>query len=275
MSTPTSRDRIPTIRACAPATRLSISNSAVKIALFDKHQLGYPDKSGIEVEVLVRTAAKPSRRHKVRTLWRPEGSNPSDPKYKYDKLTIVMTCPRGGWIGTAAWKYTGASRFTQYTAKYRVPDQPERDEGQIIFIFNGLESLPNPQQNNPPGILQPVLQWTSKDKWAIRSWYVPSTYTPTFDEMPELNDERPFTNPASPAWTKAEKVRPGTLLQGVIAWDGMAYRSKFMVGTTSKVELFAPNILPLRYPVAVIEAFEIRRKEDPRRRQNGTDRALS
>jgi hypothetical protein len=234
-------------------------DTAVKIALFDKHLPGSPVDSGIQIEVVVGVQAQPSRRHKVTTLWRNAADNPSDPKYKYDKLTIVMTCPLGGWIGPVVWKYNGRSRFTRYTATYKVPDIPEHKVGQILFIFNGLESPPDPGQSYPPGILQPVLQWTQSDNWAIRSWYVPSTYTPSIDMMPGLSDERRFTDPASPAWTQAKKVNPGDLLKGVIEWDGRSYRSSFLVGGATVATLLAPNILPLIYPVAVIEAYNFTR----------------
>ncbi|WP_439358822.1 hypothetical protein [Bradyrhizobium sp. DASA03007] len=237
-------------------------DTAVRIALFDKHLPGNPMDSGIEIDVVVGVQARPSRRHKVTTLWRNAPHNPSDPKYKYDKLTIVMTCPRGGWIGTAAWKYNGRSRFTRYAATYKVPAAPAHDRGQILFIFNGLESLPNPQQSFPPGILQPVLQWSSPDGWAIRSWYVPSTYTPSIDMMPGLNDERRFTGPEAPAWTKATKVAANKVLTGVIEWDGMSYRSSFLLDGSTVATLLAPNILPLTYPVAVVEAYEFKNKND-------------
>ncbi len=230
-------------------------DTAVKIALFDKHLLGSATDSGVEIEVLVGSQAQPSRRHKVTTSWRPDPTNPSDPKYKWNKLTIVLTCPNGGWIGPAVWKYSGPSRFTRFTATYKVPAAPSHKVGQIIFIFNGLESLPDPQQSYPPGILQPVLQWTQSDGWAIRSWYVPSTYTPSIDMMPGLNDERRFTDPASPAWTKATKVAVNKLLTGVIEWDNMAYRSSFLVDGNIVAPLLARNILPLTYPVAVVEAY--------------------
>lgn len=237
-------------------------DTAVRIALFDKHLPGSPVDSGIEIEVVVGVQARPSRRHKVTTSWRNASDNPSDPKYKYDKLTIVMTCPQGGWIGPAVWKYNGPSRFTRFTATYKVPAAPAHKMGQILFIFNGLESLPDPQQSYPPGILQPVLQWTQPDGWAIRSWYVPSTYTPSMDMMPGLNDERRFTDPASPAWTKAKKVATDKVLTGVIEWDGMSYRSSFLVDGTTVATLLAPNILPLTYPVAVVEAYNFGNKND-------------
>jgi hypothetical protein len=235
-------------------------DEAVKIALFDKFQVGKTE-SGIEIEVRVKRQAKQSRRHKVTTTWRNADSNPPDPKYKWDRLTIVMTCPRGGWIGTAVW-YGGPSRFTRYSATYKVPAAPENNSGQILFIFNGLESLPDPQQSYPPAILQPVLQWTPHDGWAIRSWYAPSNFTPSIEQMPNLEDELAFTDPGSPAWTKATRVSPDDVLTGVIDWDGMSYRSSFVVGGTTTAMLLAPNILPLTYAVAVIEAYQFNDNND-------------
>ncbi|MCS3929172.1 hypothetical protein M2175_004203 [Bradyrhizobium elkanii] len=231
-------------------------DKAVRIALFDKHQPGYPTESGIEIEVTVGFQSRPSRRHKVTTHWRPNPYNPTDPKYKYDKLTIVMTCPYGGWIGPAVWHYNGPSRFTRYTATYEVPEEPADEGKQIIFIFNGLESLPDPLQTVPPAILQPVLQWTKKDGgWAVRSWYVPSTYSPDIDQMPKLGEERKFTKPENPAWTKATPVTAGDTVTGVIEWDGLSYQSHFLINGATVALLPARNILPLTYPVAVIEAY--------------------
>ncbi len=241
-------------------------DTAVRIALFDKHLVGYPNESGIEIEVVVGKQGKKSRRHKVTTEWRVAVANNPDPKYKYDRLTINMTCPRDGWIGVAAWKYSGAAKFTRYTARIIVPDAPDYVGDQIIFIFNGLESVPMPNQSLPPAILQPVLQWTRTDGWAVRSWYVPATYTPSMEQMPGLDDERPFTTPSQPAWSKAEKVDTNYVLKGIIEWDEMNYRCRFDVTDTggnksSKAELAAENILPLTYPVAVIEAYGFDRDE--------------
>ncbi|MBR1238423.1 hypothetical protein [Bradyrhizobium sp. AUGA SZCCT0182] len=232
-------------------------DTAVRIALFDKHLLGSSTKSGVAIEVSVGTQARPSRRHKVMTSWQPDPTNPSDPKYKWNKLIITMTCPKGGWIGPAVWKYNGPSRFTRYTATYKVPAAPVRKVDQILFIFNGLESLPNPQQSHYPGILQPVLQWTKGDGWAIRSWYVPSNYAPSIEMMPGLNEERRFTDADSPAWTKAIKVPVNKKLKGVVEWDGMSYQSSFVVDGNTVAPLLARNILPLTYPVAVVEAYNI------------------
>ena len=231
-------------------------DTAVKIALFDKYLHASSNDSGVEIDVVVQTQPIASRRHAILTSWHNTAGNPTDPKYKHDRLTIVMTCPLGGWIGTAIWKYNGPSRFTRFTATYTVPAVPSHDSGQIIFIFNGLESMPDPARSHPPAILQPVLQWTpGGDNWAIRSWYVPSSYTPSIDQMPGLTDELNFTIPENAAWTKATQVQPGEVLTGVIEWTGFEYQASFERNGNTVAKLGAPGILPLTYPVCVIEAY--------------------
>lgn len=240
----------PTVRS---RNMLEHLDTAVKIALFDKHQVGSPNESGIEVEVRVSHHAKHNRRHVVSTYWRRTATSPGDAKYNWDKLTIVMTCPTGGWIGKATWNYSGPSRFTKFMANLTVPPRPQNQGQQILFIFAGLESRPDPQRSHPPAILQPVLQWTPGVGYAVRSWYVPSTYTPTIDQMPDITNIKAFTTPDNPAWTEAVPVRSNQRLQSVIEWDGMAYRARFE--GFGKTELLARNILPLTYPVAVMEAY--------------------
>lgn len=226
---------------------------SVRIALFDMKMPDQTD-SGIPVKVKVKFHDKHWRRHKVETKW---GFNPDDPQLK-----ITMTCPNGGWIGTALWRdYNGTfGPFTNYTATYVVPAEPTTKEEQILFIFNGLESKPGGDIR--PGILQPVLQWTQQDKWAIRSWYVPASYDPSFTDMPALADKKDFTGPDNLAFTAATPVAVGDTLQGIIVWDGanVRYVSSFtwQHGADAAVQaavLAAPGIAPLTYPVAVIEAY--------------------
>jgi hypothetical protein len=238
-------------------TMLEHLDRVVTVALLEKYQIGNnPPYSGIPVEVVVDYQAKHWRRHKIRTVW--ERENNHDPKYNCKKLTIHMTCPNGGWIGTALWKnYDGSQGpFTRYMATYAVPPKPANNAGQIVFIFNGLESIPD--GNNVPAILQPVLQWTNENggTWAIRSWYVPASYTPSFNQMPALNDVKPFTTVDQPAWTAATPVNPGDVLLGIITGDGANYTSQFQKGgaVVGATTLNVTNIATLTYPVAVIEA---------------------
>lgn len=226
-------------------------DTAVRIALL---KLPNEETPGFPIEVSVQFQTKPWRRHSVTTDWYLTGANP--------RLVITMTCPNGGWIGSALWrKYDVAlnGKIIYYVAHYKVPPAPIVDYDQILFIFNGLESLPG--GGVQPGILQPVLQWRGTEGWAIRSWYVPATYEASFDMMPRLDEVKGFTKPDAPAWTAAQRVMPGDSLTGRIVWDGQKYVSDF-VWTSSQsnqvtvaAQLDAPGIADLTYPVAVIEAY--------------------
>jgi hypothetical protein len=247
-------------------TMLEHLDRAVTIALLEKYQVNQaPPNSGIPVKVKVDWKDKKSRRHLVRTKWDPEplGIGQFDCK----RLTIAMTCPNGGWIGTALWKSYNAQQqgdIRRFTATFTVPPKPANNCDQIIFIFHGLESIPD--GTNVPAILQPVLQWATEtdakgnktSTWAVRSWYVPADYNASFDQMPKLTDETPFQNYNTQAWTRATPVNPGDVLQGVIEWiadatHGASYRSSFL--NYPDTVLDAANITKLTYPVAVIEAY--------------------
>jgi hypothetical protein len=240
-------------------TMLEHLDRAVTIALLEKHQVGRPNESGIPVSVVVKYQDKRWRRHRIRTKW--DRRNNADPKYNCDRLTITMTCPNGGWIGTALWRdYDGSQgAFTRYTATYVVPPPPTNNVGQIIFIFNGLESIPN--GTNVPAILQPVLQWTSEGgsegTWAVRSWYVPANYEPSFSDMPDLDNAKAFNNLRTPAWTRATQVYPGDTLLGILEKHGNSWVSKFQKSAADIADsvLTVTNIAEFTYPVAVVEAY--------------------
>ena len=243
------------------ATMLQHLDRAVTIALLEKYQVGRnPPESGIPVRIIVNYQDTRWRRHRIRTKW--DRRNNANPKFNCAGLTITMTCPNGGWIGTALWRdYDGSQgAFTRYTATYVVPPLPT-NKGQIIFIFNGLESIPG--GNNVPAILQPVLQWTPEGgpdgMWAVRSWYVPASYDPSFRDMPKLGDAKEFkpNNLKMPAWTEATQVYPGETLQGILEKNGNKWVSKFQRSAQDIAEsvLTVENVSELTYPVAVIEAY--------------------
>ena len=238
---------------------------AVTIALLQKYQGNQNSpNSGIPVEVKVGWKAKKSRRHLLGTTWvaEPFGFG----QYNCKRLKIDMTCPSGGWSGTALWKSYSPQQqgdIRRFTATFTVPPKPAKNCDQILFIFHGLESVPG--GTNVPAILQPVLQWTNEPDaagnpgtWAIRSWYVPANYDAPFDEMPKLDQEAPFQDYNKPAWTKATRVNPRDVLHGLIEWiadatHGAWYRSSFL--NYPKTALDAKDITKLTYPVAVIEAY--------------------
>ena len=110
-------------------------DKAVRIALFDKY-MPNATEPGVPIKVKVRVQSKKWRRHGMIAEW---------VRSPYLHLEITMICPNGGWIGTALWKrynHFQLGKVTEYRASYQVPAEP-KDHGQILFVFNGAESLPS------------------------------------------------------------------------------------------------------------------------------------
>lgn len=152
------------------------------------------------------------------------------------------------------------------------------DYGQVLFIFNGLESVPG--QTYTPGIFQPVLQWTKAEGWTVRSWYVPITYTPTPEQLPNAGCEKlpgqqpngctiifPADNPndvsANPYITKAVSVAKDDWLESHIEWDSGsgAYKCWFMHTPAAggqpvqRALLTVPGLPAMTYAAAAIEGY--------------------
>jgi hypothetical protein len=73
-----------------------------------------------------------------------------------------------GWIVYASWTNTTGHAVTSFTTRWVVPPAPASDDGQVIFLFNGIQ--------NSTMIYQPVLQWGPSaagggNSWAVASWY--------------------------------------------------------------------------------------------------------
>jgi hypothetical protein len=77
-----------------------------------------------------------------------------------------------GWLTYAGWTNDSGSPIKTFQTTWVVPPAPTTDDGQLIYLFDGLQ----------PGfgegsILQPVLQWGASpaggaSSWAVASWYV-------------------------------------------------------------------------------------------------------
>ncbi len=76
-----------------------------------------------------------------------------------------------GWITYSSWLNSTGSPISSFLTTWTVPRAPSSNNGQTIFLFNGIE----------PGdyshILQPVLQWGPSAAgggayWTVASWYV-------------------------------------------------------------------------------------------------------
>jgi len=75
-----------------------------------------------------------------------------------------------GWIEYGSFDGTNFNSFNGY---WPVPNAPSTSDGQIVYIFTGLENQAGDE------IIQPVLQWGATpagggDYWALSSWWVTS-----------------------------------------------------------------------------------------------------
>lgn len=109
-----------------------------------------------------------------------------------------------GWITWAEYGVTNGPIST-FSTNWIVPTAPPSNDGQIIYIWNGLEPY-RVEDNNPANlVIQPVLQWGSNGTfggqyWSTSNWCVWSTGAA-------------YTSPNT-------NVSPGTNLQGLITYNG-------------------------------------------------------
>jgi len=68
-----------------------------------------------------------------------------------------------GWL-ESIWVDTSTS-YGKVSSTWPVPPQPSINNGETLFLFNGLEDIDAVQS-----ILQPVLQWYAPGPWAVASW---------------------------------------------------------------------------------------------------------
>jgi hypothetical protein len=82
-----------------------------------------------------------------------------------------------GWITYASWSNTTGTPVSRFTTTWTVPTAPTTHNGQVIFLFNGIQ--------NSSMIYQPVLQWGPSaagggQKWSVASWYADGQGGPAF-----------------------------------------------------------------------------------------------
>jgi acylphosphatase len=160
------------------------------------------------------------------------------------RATAVAAIPAlgSGWIVYASWNNGTGTPVSSFSTMWQVPPPPAvRDQGDVIFLFNGIQ---NSGANF--GILQPVLQWGVSaagggDYWSVASWYV--------------------TSGGSAFHTNLVRVNPGDTLIGVMGLTGLSgglfsYMSEFhgIPGTQLPVN----NIAELRWCNETLEAYGIR-----------------
>jgi len=100
-----------------------------------------------------------------------------------------------GWITYAWYAEPAANVIRSMTTTWTVPPEPSREDGQLLYLFNGLQDSPVTQ------ILQPVLQWGKSragggNSWGLASWLV--------------------TSSGDAFRTMLVEVQPGTVVTGVM-----------------------------------------------------------
>ncbi len=152
--------------------------------------------------------------------------------------------PDVGWIENTGWSNTGSSPIAYFSTTWIVPPAPSSNDGQVVFIFNGLEQSGSGASPNGPFILQPVLQWGPSEAgggsyWSITNWYV--------------------DGPGGTAVYKSLiTVNPGDVLQGVMTLTGQSgseysYLSSF-VGY-SAADLTVADIDELTWTCETLECY--------------------
>jgi len=211
------------------------------------------------VPITVEVKKKQQRHHGFYTIWQTSGANPN---LQLNGLTLHMDCPDGGWQGFASWHNTDSTQhITRLTSTWQVPPEPQTKDGQIIFIFDGLESVSS--ANKPGGILQTVLQWTSAG-WYVRSWYVSSLFSANnYPNLPNANASQNDLSQEYRCYSKAIPVSVNDMIQGIIA-GGVDNNGKFNYqcsiqrnGQPVDANLSMSDIPEPVYAVCAVESYNV------------------
>jgi hypothetical protein len=145
-----------------------------------------------------------------------------------------------GWIADAYWLNTTGNPVTSFETTWTVPPAPSTNNGQTIFLFNGIDPT-----DPTKAILQPVLQWGPSYAgggafWSVASWYV-------------LGNGQAF-------FTPLVRVNEGDVLVGVMTLTAQgggqfSYQSEFrgIAGTQLPVQ----NVEELTWCNETLEAYSI------------------
>jgi hypothetical protein len=214
------------------------------------------------IPITIKIDQKVRRHHDLVTVWDPTPSSTFNPGFL---LTINMYCPLGGWQGYASWQpILPTDQMTKFVATWTVPPAPVNDKGpQIIFIFNGLESVST--LNAVGGILQPVLQWTNAG-WFVRSMYMRADFDPTIISTLPGPTESKLSNYdlASPgpdgkavdnrSYSQAVSVKKGSIIAGTIQIENDPKTGPTYICSLD-VDGVTQNETKLPIPVAKIPEF--------------------
>jgi hypothetical protein len=175
----------------------------------------------------------------------------SRPRGRTTNLGISAPLSENGWIENSGWTNTSTDPITYFSTTWVVPPPPASQDGQTIYLFNGLEQSGTGAEPNGPFILQPVLQWGTSEAgggnyWTITNWYA--------------------NGPGGTAlYSSLIQVNSGDVLQGVMTLTGQSgsdysYLSSF-VGY-SAADLTVTDIDLLTWACETLECYNISQCSD-------------
>jgi hypothetical protein len=151
----------------------------------------------------------------------------------------VLPALGSGWITFGSYVENSSNIINFMTTTWTVPPAPTKSDGQVIFLFNGLQDSPVTH------ILQPVLQWgVSADgggaKWSVASWFVDSSNNAFKTTLVDVN--------------------PGDTLTGVMRMTSNSagkfnYTCEF--SNIANTSLTVNNVNQLVMPVETLECYSI------------------
>jgi hypothetical protein len=158
--------------------------------------------------------------------------------------------PDNAWIENSQWTNNSSNSgkpIVYFKTKWVVPRAPRTKNGQVIFLFNGLQQTPS-----GPYILQPVLQWGVSaagggNYWSVTNWYV--------------NGQG-----GSAVFGALAKVNPGDKLLGIMtlmsqSGNLFSYGSSF-IGFPAASDLVVQDIDELAWACETLECYGLTKCSD-------------
>jgi hypothetical protein len=143
-----------------------------------------------------------------------------------------------GWIVYSGWTNASGNPISYFKTQWSVPPEPASDNGQTVYLFNGIQSFGAGQF-----ILQPVLQWGTSaagggSYWSITNWYVGSDDSALYGPLIQVN--------------------PGDVLEGIMTLTGQTganfnYLSSFTGHPTA--DLVVNNVAELTWANETLECY--------------------
>jgi hypothetical protein len=138
-----------------------------------------------------------------------------------------------GWITYAAWTNSTGKPVSVLSTTWTVPPEPTTENGQTIYLFNGIQ--------NSSFILQPVLQWGPSpagggEYWSIAAWWVSATET---------------------HYSALSRVEVGDVLLGGINVLDSSFRYVCGFRGPQGADMVVQNVQELTFCVQTLEAYKI------------------